>query len=165
MGADLKLSTSLVVAGLLLAACSVETNTEAEAGAARTVVDDFWRAISTQDLDLLSRAVAHDEGLVVFGTDAAERWIGASAFLSAEEQLMRAFDVESLERREETFQMHSRGGVAWFSTVIDLEINVDGEVANFRGLRTTGVLEKQDDAWVIVQAHTSVPVTGQQIEY
>jgi ketosteroid isomerase-like protein len=165
MAAYLKLSTSLVVAGLLLTACTIETNTEAEIEEAKIVVDDFWRAISVQDLDLLSRAVAHDEELVMFGTDAAERWIGSSAFLSAEEQMMQAFDVKRLDRRDETLQIHLRGGVAWFSTVFDLEISVDGEVANLTGLRTTGVLEKRNDDWVIVQSHTSVPVSGQQVEY
>jgi ketosteroid isomerase-like protein len=165
MAAYLKLSTSLVVAGLLLTACTIETNTEAETEEAKIVVDDFWRAISVQDLDLLSRVVAHDEELVMFGTDAAERWIGSSAFLSAEEQMMQAFDVKKLDRRDETLQIHLRGGVAWFSTVFDLEISVDGEVASLTGLRTTGVLEKRNDDWVIVQSHTSVPVSGQQVEY
>ena len=78
---------------------------------------------------------------------------------------MQAFDVESLDRREETFQLHSRGGVAWFSTVFDIEISVGGERAILEGLRTTGVLEKRNDDWVIVQAHTSVPVASQQVEY
>jgi len=165
MRAYLKLGTSLVVAGLVFAACAVETDAQAEAERARAVVEDFWRAISAQDLDLLSRVVARDEELVVFGTDATERWIGSSAFLSAEEQMMQAFDVESLDRREETFQMHPHGGVAWFSTVFDIKISVDGDSASLRGLRTTGVLEKRNDDWVIVQAHTSAPITGQQVEY
>ncbi len=165
MGAYLKLGTSLVVAGVLLTACATETDTEAETERAKAVVDDFWHAISAQDMDLLSRVVANDEELVVFGTDAAERWIGSSAYLSAEEQMMQAFDVKSLDRREETLQIHSRGGVAWFSTVFDVEISVDDEVATLKGLRTTGVLEKRNDDWVIVQSHTSVPVSGQQVEY
>ena len=41
MAAYLKLSTSLVVAGLLLTACTIETNTEAETEEAKIVVDDF----------------------------------------------------------------------------------------------------------------------------
>jgi len=61
--------------------------------------------------------------------------------------------------------MSSHGGVAWFSTVLDMGVSVGSEVASLRGLRTTGVLEKRDGNWVIVQLHTSVPVAGQQIEY
>jgi len=163
MGAYLKSSAAFVVAGLLLTACTKETDTEAEA--AKTVVDDLWRAISDQDVNLLSRIVANDDALVAFGTDATERWVGSSAFLTAEKQMMQAFDVESLDRREETFQIHSHGGVAWFSTVFDIELSVNGELASLEGLRTTGVIEKRDDDWVIVQLHTSVPVAGQQVEY
>ena len=165
MGAYLKLSTAIVVAALCLTACASGSNVEAEAEAAKTVVDDFWRAIRDQDVELLSRVVATDDELIVFGTDAQERWVGSAAFLSAEEQMMQAFDVDSLDRREETFQIHSRGAVAWFSTVFDIEISVDGELASLKGLRTTGVIEKRDDDWVIVQAHTSLPVSGQQVEY
>jgi len=154
-----------MIAGLLLAACTRETDTQTASEGAKAAVDDFWRAISTQDLDLLSRVIARDEEMVIFGTDAAERWVGSSAFLSAEAQLMQAFDVESLNRQADTLHVDSRGDVAWFSTVFDLNINVDGETALLTGLRTTGVLEKRSGHWVIVQAHTSTPVAGQQIEY
>jgi hypothetical protein len=165
MGSYLKLSAALVIAAVLLAACTREIDVDAEAKIAQTVVDDFWRAIGTQDIELLSRVVANDDEMIVFGTDAAERWIGSSAFLSAEEQMMRGFDVESLDRREETFQIHSHGGVAWFSTVFDIDIIVGGEPAILEGLRTTGILEKQNEDWLIVQVHTSVPIAGQQVEY
>jgi ketosteroid isomerase-like protein len=165
MGKYVELGTSLLVAGFLLTGCMIEPGIGEETEAARDVVDDFWRAISAQDVGLLSRVIAHGDEFVAFGTDAAERWIGSSAFLSAEEQMMETFDVESLNRREETFQMSSHGSVAWFSTVLDMGVSVGSEVASLRGLRTTGVLEKRDGNWVIVQLHTSVPVAGQQIEY
>jgi len=162
---NLRFHSALALAGIWLAACSSEINIDAEAKTAQTVVDDFWQAISSQDVALLSRVVANDDELIVFGTDAAERWVGSSAFLSAEEQMMQVFDVENLHRRENTFQIHSGGNIAWFSTVFDLEISVEGVQASLNGLRTTGVLEKRDDDWVIVQLHTSLPVAGQQVEY
>ena len=165
MGTSMRSISALIVAGLLFAACAKETHTDAEAKAAKSVVNDFWRAIGEQDVALLSRIVAKDDALLVFGTDAGERWVGSAAFLAAEEQMMQAFDVASLKRREERFQIHSRGGVAWFSTVFDVAIRVDGELTGLEGLRTTGVLERREGGWMIVQLHTSVPVAGQQIEY
>ena len=165
MTAHPKLTAALVVAAVFFAACTRNIDADFEVNNAQKAVDDFWRAIRTQDIELLSGVVANDDEMLVFGTDAAERWIGSTAFLSAEEQMMQAFDVESLVRRQETFQVHSRGGVAWFSTVFDIEISMNGEAAGLRGLRTTGVLEKRNDEWVIVQTHTSVPVASQQVEY
>ena len=165
MGVSLRLSVALISAAMFLAACTHNIDVDAEVKIAKSIIDDFWRAISTQNVDLLSRVIANDDEMIVFGTDATERWMGSSAFLSAEEQMMQAFDVENLVRRHDTFQIHSRGGVAWFSTVFDIEISVDGELASLEGLRTTGVIEKRNDNWVIVQAHTSIPIAGQQVEY
>jgi len=154
---------SVALASLFFAGCT--PNVDAEAEAAKSIVDDFWRAIRDQDGDLLSRVIAQDEEMVIFGTDAVERWIGSSAFLSAEKEMMQAFDVEHLNRLEDTFQIHENGGVAWFSTVFDIDVSVGDELTSMKGLRTTGVLEKRKGNWVIVQAHTSVPVAGQQFEY
>jgi hypothetical protein len=50
---------ALVVAGVLPAACTSETDVDAEAEAAQSVVDMFWRAIGDEDADLLSRVVAN----------------------------------------------------------------------------------------------------------
>ncbi len=55
----LKLSAALVVAGVLLTACTSETDVYAETEAAQSVVDMFWRAIGDQDVTLFSRVVAN----------------------------------------------------------------------------------------------------------
>lgn len=153
------------VALLALAACTNDVDLQAETNAAKAVVDDFWRAIETQDTGLLTQVVADDDEMLAFGTDAAERWLGSDSYISAEAEMMQVFDVESLTRRDETLRIHRAGGVAWFSTVFDIAITVDSERADFEGLRTTGVIEKRGNRWVIVQMHTSVPVAGQQVEY
>ena len=145
--------------------CASTVDRTAEAGAARSAVDDFWQAIGTQDLGLLSSVVAEDDEIVMFGTDAAERWVGSNTYLVAERQMMQVFDVRNLVRRDETVRINKAADVAWFSTVFDIEIDIDGEVARYEGLRTTGVMEKRGGRWVIVQSHTSVPVVGQQVEY
>ncbi len=157
-----KMWMALILAGM--AACA-PTGAAGSESAARAVVDDFWHAITSQDVELLSQVVAQDEEMVIYGTDASERWIGSASYLAAEAQMMQVFDVEELSRLEDTFSISLSGEVAWFSTVFDIAITVDGERSEFRGLRTTGVLEKRAAGWKLVQSHTSVPVSGQQVEY
>ena len=48
--------------------------------------------------------------------------------------------------------------VNWFVESAD-------EQFTFDGIRTTGVLEKEDVGWKIVQIHTSMPVKGQAVRY
>jgi len=61
--------------------------------------------------------------------------------------------------RHELFDLHinfsNKGDVAWFYCVLD-DINTwKGEPANWENTRWTGVLEKRDNKWVIVQQHFS----------
>ena len=58
------------------------------------------------------------------------------------------------------------GTVAWFSEVLDVKVVVaTGEAVELEGTRFTGVLEKRNGNWVLVQIHASVPVAGQAVEY
>lgn len=154
------IGASVLLATALLSGCA-STSDLPEPASATAAVDDFWRAIETRDIDLLAELVDRNEDLVALGTDAAERWLGSASFLAAEEQMMQAFDVARLTRRADTLQVHASGDVAWFSTVFDIEITVEGEGARLEGLRTTGVLARRDGRWVLVQIHTSIPVNGQ----
>ena len=47
------------------------------------------------------------------------------------------------------------GDVAWFSAVVDDEGEFDGEPWGAKDIRWTGVLEKRNYRWVIVQQHMS----------
>jgi len=156
----------VVVAALTLAAaCVQKADLESEEAAAEAVVAKLWRAFEIQDLDLLSQVMAHDSDMIIIGSDAAERWVGYEPFIAAEEQMFASFDVEQFSIHDQVLTIHESGQVVWFSAVLDGEVTVGGEHQSVEGVRFTGVLEKRDSGWVIVQYHSSVPVAGQHIEY
>jgi ketosteroid isomerase-like protein len=49
------------------------------------------------------------------------------------------------------------GDVAWFSAVYDVDLEYKGRASQVRNARYTGILEKRDGKWVIVQLHFSYP--------
>jgi hypothetical protein len=49
------------------------------------------------------------------------------------------------------------GDVAWYSALLDDIGEWDGKPVGERDIFWTGVLEKRDGAWVIVQMHASLP--------
>ena len=55
--------------------------------------------------------------------------------------------------------------MAWFSELLDWQVTAGGERVALEGMRFTGVLEKRNGNWMIVQMHVSVPVAGQAAEY
>jgi ketosteroid isomerase-like protein len=155
----------IVATVTFMASCIQQVDLESEEAAATALVAQLWQAFESQDLDLLSQVMAHDPEMIIFGTDAAERFVGYEAFMAAEKQMVAAFDVEQLSVHDEVLTIHGSGEVAWFSVVADAEVTVGGEHVSVEGVRITGVLEKRDARWAIVQYHSSVPVAGQNIEY
>jgi uncharacterized protein (TIGR02246 family) len=155
----------IVATFALTISCVQQVNLESEEAAAKAVVAQLWQAFESQDLDLLSQVMAHDPDMIIIGTDAAERWVGYEAFMAAEEQMAAGFDVEQLSVHDEVLTIHGSGKAAWFSVILDGEVTVGGEHVSVEGVRVTGVLEKRDPKWVIVQYHSSLPVAGQNIEY
>ncbi len=122
-------------------------------------------AFESEDMEMLSKCFSHDPDMVIFGTDAAERWVGWDAFAQAQQQFFEAQEESDLSTRDMVIHIHQTGEVAWMSYLMDWKGQALGEPFDFTGIRMTGVMEKQDGNWVIVQWHGSIPVSGQAVEY
>jgi ketosteroid isomerase-like protein len=131
----------------------------------KAVVDLFPQVMATEDVDLMGQIFAHDPDMVLFGTDAAERWVGWEAFRASVEVQFASYEDTEVVTRDQVVTVHTSGEVAWFSEVMDWHLTAGGEPVLLQGLRMTGVLEKRNGAWVFVQLHVSVPVSGQAVEY
>jgi len=116
-------------------------------------------------LDLFLNTIAQDTDMVNFGTDAAERWVGFENLKEAVSQQFAVFDEGKVDIRDQVIKISDTGVTAWFSEITDWYLVVQGEAVSMKDCRITGILEKRDDNWVIVQFHTSLPVVGQAVEY
>ena len=65
---------------------------------------------------------------------------------------------------EQVIKVHASGNAAWFSLVFDETCVAQGEPVSVEGVRGTGVLEKMNNNWVIVQAHFSVALVEAEVE-
>jgi uncharacterized protein (TIGR02246 family) len=144
---------------------AVQVDLDSERTAVRAAVNQLWQSWETRDLNLASEIVAHDLDMVIFGTDAAERFVGYEEFRTAMEQMIAAIEKMQTSFHDEVSRVHDSGQVAWYSGVAEVEGTSGGEDFTIAGLRFTAVLEKRDAKWVIVQCHSSVPVAGQAVEY
>ena len=130
----------------------------------KAVLDQLIKASETEDMESLSQVYAHDDDMVIFGTDVGERLVGWDALKALMQKQFDATEDSQLNVRDEVVHVHESGRVAWFSETIDWELTVEGQTVKLEGLRATGVLEKRNDNWVIVQLHYSVPVVNQATE-
>ena len=150
---------------LLMTACVQNVDPVAEKAAVKDVLDKMEQAMTSEDIESFASIVAHDTDMVNFGTDATERWVGWDALKSSMERQFAAFDKMQMSVRNQVIKVAAGGDVAWFSQVMDWNLEAGGKPVSLKGIRVTGVLEKRAGKWLIVQMHFSVGVAGQAAEY
>ena len=160
----------LAMTAILVSGCAQPVEEEppvdlvAEQAAATAAVDMWEQIWEDEDMALFDQAFSHDPDMIIFGTDEAEYWVGYEmARESIEFQLGVYEDTEGTVRNQ-IVKVHDSGEVAWFTEMMDLGVTSGGERMDLT-IWFSGVLEKRDGTWTIVQFHSSVPVAGQAIEY
>ncbi len=156
---------SLFLFLFVLASCVQQVDLDAEKEKVNTVLDINIKASETKDIAMVSNVYAHDSDMVVFGTDLAERFVGWENLEKALKKMYAAFNEASYEVSNRTIKIENDGDVAWFTEVQNVKLIVNEEPLEIKNARHTGVLEKRDGKWVIVQSHFSLPVEGQAAEY
>ena len=109
----------------------------------------------TKDFRLLNSVIANDadflevhpDGAVVKGFDDFKK---AETFWGSPD-----FKAVRYEIRDLKIKLSKSGDVAWFFCILDDINEWKGQPANWENTRWTGVLEKRDGRWVIVQQHFS----------
>jgi len=144
----------------LLSGCA--TRTPAPDVAAETArIDSVIRAsiqwAIQKDTALMFRSFAHDSTLFWFSPDSAGTVRGFAAFKQQVEGFFMNPDFVAVGSEFREMQIHlSRGGdVAWWSCILDDRNTWRGRPANWINVRWTGVLEKREGSWLIVQMHFS----------
>jgi len=131
---------------------------EAELAAVREAIDGTISWARTKDFDRLYSIIAHDpEYLEVHpGNDVVKSFTEFQKL----ETFWRNPDFRSIrhEIRDLRVNLSRSGDVAWFFCMVDDINEWKGEPASWVDTRWTGVLEKRDGQWRMVQMHFSNPV-------
>ncbi len=108
-----------------------------------------------KDINLLYSVIANDDDYVE--VDPGDRIVkGFSDFKNAEDFWMSPdFKAIRYEIRDLKITFSKSGDVAWFFCRLDDINEWKGSPANWENTRWTGVLEKRDGRWEIVQMHFS----------
>ena len=150
---------------LVLGTCAPKTDLVKEEAAVRTVLDRFTQAFKTKNIDMFAEIFSHDPGMVNFGTDEDEYWIGWEPWRATFQKQFEAYEKSDMTLHDVRIRVHAAGKVAWFSALMDVQITSQGQAFDYIGMRVTGVLEKKGEGWIFTQRHVSVPVKGQAVEY
>ncbi|MFC1475472.1 nuclear transport factor 2 family protein [Candidatus Zixiibacteriota bacterium] len=137
-----------------------QPTTESEKTIIKKVIADSIGWAANKDKALLYRCFAPDEDLFYFAPRDDGTIHGYQAFVELTEGFFMPDDFKAIgfEIRDLQVQLSQSGEVAWYRARLDDYNEWRGQPANWEDVRWTGVLEKRDGRWVIVQMHFSSAV-------
>lgn len=120
-------------------------------------IHKFFHSMDVQDFDLMKEVTAQKEDMVHIGTDTDEIWRGWSELNEATLEQFENLQFYKASIRDLSIHLSDTGKVAWYFHLLDAKIKSKTNVQTWKGARFTGVLEKTDRNWQIVQTHVSIP--------
>ncbi|RLD61428.1 MAG: hypothetical protein DRJ05_02665 [Bacteroidetes bacterium] len=121
------------------------------------VLEKYVIANERQDIGLIKEIWANNPNIVVFGTTGDDKFVGWIEIQEVMQRQFNTFQETYISVRDQVIEVSPSGRTAWFSEIVSYNYIYQGEPRQYEGLRFTGVLEKIDGDWYIVQSHMSVP--------
>ncbi len=158
-----KLGLYILIAAAALTACDSgaekcpEIDLVKEMSEIRSILEQYELAREREDFATVENIWANSDNIVLFGTEGDEQLVGIEAINNAITKQFDEFENTLINISDQKIHINKSGNTAWFSEVLDYNFIYLGEDMTFEGIRFTGVLEKIDGKWKMVQGHLSVP--------
>lgn len=152
----------VLVSILLLSSCSncnEEINLMDETEAIENVLEKYIIANEKQDFELIEEIWAPNPDIILYGTDSDERLMGWTNIKAAVKEQFGHITDTYISASDQFIKLNCTGNTAWFAETLNYNFVYKEEAKSYSGLRFTGVLEKTNGEWKIVQAHLSVPAS------
>lgn len=118
----------------------------------------FFHSMDVQDYDLMNEIIAHDEDMVNIGTDEDEFWERWEILRKATIEQFEGLEYYQADIKNLKINLSSTGIVAWYFHKLDARIKSRGSETKLHDARFTGVMEKRNGKWKMVQTHLSLPI-------
>lgn len=139
--------------------CDKDLNLMDETVAIENVLEKYIIANENQDFELTEEIWAPNPDIILYGTDSDERLMGwTNIRIAIKDQFSQITDTY-ISASDQFIKLNCTGNTAWFAETLNYNFVYKGVARSYEGLRFTGVLEKMDGEWKIVQAHLSVPAS------
>lgn len=121
------------------------------------VIDSSIGWAADKDKVRLFNSVAQDADFFIFHPDSKSTIVGFEAFRNMTERVFmdENFRATWYDIRDMKITLSQTGTTAWFAALLDDFGEYNGRTYAWVNTRWTGVLEKRNGRWVIVQMHFS----------
>jgi ketosteroid isomerase-like protein len=130
-----------------------------ETEAIENVLEKYIIANEKQDFELIEEIWAPNPDIILYGTDSDERLMGWTNIKAAVKDQFSQITNTYISASDQFIKINCTGNTAWFAESLNYNFVYKEEAKSYDGLRFTGVMEKMNGEWKIVQAHLSVPAS------
>lgn len=135
-----------------------------EISAIENTLDKYIMANEKEDFVLIESIWAPQDDIVLYGTDSDERLVGWDNIKVVIKKQFSLIENTYISASDQMIKMSDCGNTAWFAERLNYNFIYQGKAHTYDNIRFTGVLEKMDGRWVIVQAHLSLPASSKVIK-
>ncbi|RLD35445.1 MAG: hypothetical protein DRI88_00055 [Bacteroidetes bacterium] len=139
--------------------CNKEFSLMDETLAIENVLDKYIVANETQNFELIQEIWAPNADIILYGTDSDERLMGWINIKNAIKEQFSHITDTYISASDQFIKLNCTGNTAWFAETLNYNFVYSDKAQSYEGLRFTGVLEKMDGEWKLVQAHLSLPAS------
>jgi ketosteroid isomerase-like protein len=128
-----------------------------KAKVAQAIHDTIEWPYPEKNQERLFAAIAQDPSFFIFHPDSKSTIVGFDSFRNLVEKVFMnpAFKATGSDIRDLRIDLSRSGDVAWFSAILDDYGESNGKPYAWMNTRWTGVLEKRQGKWLMVQMHFS----------
>lgn len=125
------------------------------------MIEQFFEALDTQNLELMKHLIPEDKSMIHIGTGSDEIWKGAEELNRSTEEQFERLEYYKAIIHDLMINISQSEDVAWYFHLLDARIMSGGSETVWNGARFTGVLEKRNGRWFLMQTHVSIPENQQ----
>jgi hypothetical protein len=137
---------------------TTKVDLEKELSEIENVLEKYVIANENQNFTLIEEIWAGEDNILLLGTDSDEIYTGWVQIKNAIKHQFNSFEDTYIVISNQRIEINDTGNTAWFSEMLNYNFIYQGEAKSFEGIRFTGVLNKNEGKWELVQAHLSIPV-------
>jgi ketosteroid isomerase-like protein len=156
----------LFFATLLLFSChsnEKKIDSAAEISAIENTLDKYIMANEKEDFALIESIWAEQDDILLYGTDSDERLVGWNNIKEVIKKQFSLIENTYISASDQVIKISDCGNTAWFAERLHYNFIYQGTAHSYSNIRFTGVMEKINGRWVIVQAHISLPASSKVI--
>ncbi len=137
--------------------CEQQTSRKDDQLAIENLLEQYVIANERQDFDLIQDIWAPNSDIILYGTDSEDQLMGWINIKSAVKNQFSQISETYISVSDQFIKLNCSGNTAWFAERLTYNFIYKGEARVYNGLRFTGVVEKIEGKWMLVQAHLSLP--------